>query len=821
MERNASIENLGARGFSLVRNQLQVAAGKGGIKAIEFTEINVLAVTPADGTDQVSVTLEPIVIELSDPVHLSQSAQDYVRVTEGDLLYGADVSNWFDIQFRITSENVELRNVIELTLKPDVELKPNQKYIISVLEGLQPQAGDALSAQVNNYFITADSILNAPQIMSICARQRFESDGFCSASGGIEGGTEIIVTGYDFSDNPGLMLGGQTLVIDRLTDLGDGSQQIYAKTVPNYAGPASVRVYNTDGVYDEVIGGFTYVDQLQIDFIQPAVVSAAQLGVNDQLTVIGLGFQPDLHLKAWKHGQPDTVQEFAVDGDHLTLYSAEQMAWVAPTFSDGTNGYRGFVDVEVVDGHGRSYIKPKALFYGRLAVNRVLQTEVVRTDALEELNPVRLPPGAIVDIAADDDMDLLYVLGRPENRWSEKPIPSPGRVTDLSQIRDMYYPGWISLVHYNRNDIANAAPMHRLGYYDLPKDTRPSAFALGEQALYVFSRGYDFKYIDTVHDNRTWLHVLNRIDTLNEEDSTDRTILFEVPLPTDKEIESARGDYLFVVNKPETGAAQLVFDLSRPGLPLVSVRSGSRSAVKSVSPEASDLVIQATGTDRMISQQWLPTEFLVEQGQYNSNGFEIPGTSVQLDATSSVAVRLDQSGVWKSFEDFENLTYVSLVDFSDPTQPTLLDAVTLGNPVELFNPVGKSAPTPLLLTDDGLIVSADYFAIGQMRLTFIDTLLADITNVSPAVNASGVSTDAIIKVRFSADVPVSEDQLSTYINVIRVDGSEQGEQQNFTASFAGDDQRNIEIAVTDGLSANSEYRVELSSVAGSRRIEPL
>ena len=155
------------------------------------------------------------------------------------------------------------------------------------------------------------------------------------------------------------------------------------------------------------------------------------------------------------------------------------------------------MDVELVDGHGRSYLKPKALFYGRLEVNRVLETEVADIDVLEFLNPVRLPPGGIVDLASDADLQLIYVLGRPENSWSVNPmdIKSPGSITDPLGINQTYYPGWISVVHYDRNDLANAAPMHRLGYYDLPKDTQPSAMALGRDALYVFSQGYRFNLL--------------------------------------------------------------------------------------------------------------------------------------------------------------------------------------------------------------------------------------------------------------------------------------------------------------------------------------
>src|SRR5690606_38652107 len=96
-------------------------------------------------------------------------------------------------------------------------------------------------------------------------------------------------------------------------------------------------------------------------------------------------------------------------------------------------------------------------------------------------------------------------------------------------------PGWISLVHYQREFIGNAAPMHGLGYYDLPKDLIPSAMALGDTHLYVSAGGMRTAYINTPYQDQVWLLVYQREDrlpgTASSASSKDRDILHSIPLP--------------------------------------------------------------------------------------------------------------------------------------------------------------------------------------------------------------------------------------------------------------------------------------------------
>src|SRR5690606_3180954 len=187
----------------------------------------------------------------------------------------------------------------------------------------------------------------------------------------------VIVRGLNFGDSPRLKIGGQELVVDRLEAAGtiDEYDRIYAKTIPNYAGPAAVTVINEAGLQDTVLGGFTYVDLLQISFVNPAVVKSDQ-NHNEFVDIVGYGFHSDVSLKVYKSGQPGTAENFTVDNRNLTVYSAERMKLLVPDFDGaGSQSYRGFVDFELTDKLGRRYVLHNALFYGRLSVNRALETE--------------------------------------------------------------------------------------------------------------------------------------------------------------------------------------------------------------------------------------------------------------------------------------------------------------------------------------------------------------------------------------------------------------------------------------------------------------
>src|SRR5690606_29582637 len=349
-----------------------------------------------------------------------------------------------------------------------------------------------------------------------------------------------------FGDQPQIRIGGQSVVIDKVISSGDdGYNEVHLTTMPHYAGPAAVQLMNSHGLEDIVIGGFTYLDLLQISYITPPVVRVDQSGEYDIVEIIGYRVHNGLVLKADPSGRPDLGKTDTVDNDRLRLYSAQKMTWVVADLGDN---YRGFVDIELSDGLGRGFILPKALFMGKLGVSRGLESrppfdigelkeDIKRQEAgLPSLivpDPLKLPPGRVVDLASDTGLGLVYVLGAPVRVTDG---PKPDSVTLIEDVNRFFTPGWISLIHYERDSLDQAAPMLGLGYYDLPQDLNPTAMALGSSHLYVAAKGYDFPFINTPYEAQTWLLVYDREDRLPgslpaDGEGKDRDILYSVPLP--------------------------------------------------------------------------------------------------------------------------------------------------------------------------------------------------------------------------------------------------------------------------------------------------
>ena len=104
-------------------------------------------------------------------------------------------------------------------------------------------------------FSTAPADAAYPDIQSICTRESAERSA-CVNVGDVRGGTELIVRGLNFGDQPRLLVGGEPLVIERrAVDAASGVISLYARTVPNYPGPAAVSLYTESGLSDTVLGG--------------------------------------------------------------------------------------------------------------------------------------------------------------------------------------------------------------------------------------------------------------------------------------------------------------------------------------------------------------------------------------------------------------------------------------------------------------------------------------------------------------------------------------------------------------------------------------
>ena len=729
---DASYADQGARGLIMARGAIQAAGGRQGIQSIELPALTVVQHSPNADQFDVSTKLDKISIELSAVLPPATTLTDWIVVQEADPTIGLDITERFDVQFRDRNGEPAYR-FIELVLKPESSLTAATDYYVTVKQGLNPLTGASLPADYTFRFTTSVAGDQAPpQFASIFPD-----------TGDINGGTDIVVRGYNFGAEPKLELGGQPLQVKSVVGASedDPFEKIYATTVPNYAGPAAVKVTAPTGAYDMALGVFTYVDELRLSFVTPAIVNVSQAGANDKVDIVGYGFHDQIRLTAYMADNPASAISDVVDQDRLKLYSSERMEWVVPDFGDS---FRGFVDLEITDDRGRKAYLPRALFYGRLSVDRTLQTAAVLSkgeiasliNSNQEVgyipDPGKLPPGAIVDLASDTDLNLIYVLGK--GVLGDKVSP-PSAVVDNDYISRYYAPGWISLIHYDRSDIGNAAPMHGLGYFNLPQDLVPQKMLLGKDKLYVTAYGYHFPNLSTEHEDQSMLLVYDRENRLpgQSDGSKDRDILYKMPLPFTLPATqmSLEGELLVLTNPtegtvvlnmadplkpsviriintgthkgtekslkvlqtevnngllhlvaeyepPAPGAdpndipkARFVFDLSLPSIPQVSVTEVYRHTR---ALDNQSVFVETQDEASLLMRDFDKPQFPRMSGEYEENGFRLGGLVQTLDTTTSIAtVKLLEDPPAKDKCYF----YLPFYDVTRPELMSLIDVLVL------------------------------------------------------------------------------------------------------------------------------------------------
>ncbi|MCU0661938.1 MAG: IPT/TIG domain-containing protein, partial [Myxococcota bacterium] len=823
------------RGIMLARGGIQVAADKQGIARIELPSLRVLSHTPEADAQNVRTDLEEVSIELSANLPENTPLNEFVHVRELDGQMGLDVtSELFDVGFATRDGELSTR-FIELRRKQGVELKPGLKYVVSLDKGLAPISGLPLPDTYEFSFLASKAGPAAAPIIDRLVPNR----------GTTAGNTPIVIYGQNFGDDPQVLLGGYELVVDSVVagvpnrTGNDSLDKIYTHTVPSYPGPASVEVVSDNGLWDELFGGFTYVEDLFISFVNPAVVRVDQNGADDLVEVVGYGFHNKVQLRAWKSGDPLSAVRFTVDNQNLRLESPQKMHWRVPDFGDE---YRGFVDVEVRDEHGARFIKPKALFYGHMTLAR----QIEEGSGSNNQDAMRLPSGLIRQAASDADLGLIYVLGAPYflPKWTEK---EPKYLDNVGR-------GWLSLVHYHRDALDEAAPMLGLGYYNMPPGIIPERMALGPQHVYVASWTEEYPYLNVPYENQRHVLVYDRADELPADGDTttlNRDILYRVPLPLvhKPEAMAITNGLLFVGNR-EDGVAVLsladpvrpfvvrvisqaiiagapgrlearalwvidstlyvsselgtvvMFDLRQPGLLQIGV---SNIAGNSAALGQSGLVCMTRdANDLRLYDSSVPGALRLA-GQYESLGRTIPGEGNGPFGTTTLA---GTTALHKYLSGYPARGYLNLYDVGRPGDITLLD-------VAQFIP--QSLSFQALSTTDGMVV-----AYSPEAVSLFDTLMVDLVSSEPRNGDDAVPTDSSIALRFTRTFGEDDPaQFEPYIELVRDNGTAQGVPVDFSLELSGAEPHTLVLVPESDLAASTEYRVVTHGEVDSRRTKGL
>ncbi|MCE3254454.1 MAG: hypothetical protein K0Q67_3474, partial [Cellvibrio sp.] len=618
------------------------------------------------------------------------------------------------------------------------------------------------------------------------------------------------------------------------------------------------------------IGGFTFVDLLQISFLNPAVVRVNQSGVTDLIDIVGYGFHDGLTLTAYPSGAPEQAKSFTVDNDKLRLYSAQRMSWRISGFE---TSYRGFVDIELSDASGRRFVAPNALFMGKLDVAKTLEHRGAAEDAIDTL---KLPPGRIVGLASDPALNLIYVLGAPVKPDGS---PTPATITQQEGWRQLRT-GWISLVNYDRAKVQDAAPMHGLGYFDLPNDLDSTALALGDRHLYVAAEGYNFPFINTTYENQRWILVYDRetrrLSEVDEENQAkDRDIVYSVPLPISRAPRSlVVKDGLLIANAGDEGVVVLsiadplkpavvkvihsalhegasyplsvidiavlenrlyvttsdrnyVFDLSLPSIPQLGAQaiaanlfnvsqpafglSAATAKLNSLAFGVSSLELLDAGNPNNIKPL----------GRYVDNGFPLQGGLDAIESRGTMVAQVRSKGCGDKVWQY----YLHLLDTGRPELIEVLDAVRLTGCDRFDAPAGYIARAQQqqvissLFTDDGLVVTALPNKT-QSLLTVVDTLIPEFVTSNPTAGSVGVARNQVIKLQFTHALQAAQLD-KQYLSLLRDNNTSAGVEVAFTAALDPADAKTVLLRPTATLDATTRYRIKLNTALGSRRTRGL
>ncbi|ASP40172.1 hypothetical protein CHH28_16470 [Bacterioplanes sanyensis] len=281
-----------------------------------------------------------------------------------------------------------------------------------------------------------------------------------------------------------------------------------------------------------------------------------------------------------------------------------------------------------------------------------------------------------------------------------------------------------------------------------------------------------------------------------------------------------QGDELFV--KQQHRSAWQVFDLTKASIPQVA-SLGKYSALASTALVDQHIVGDFETFQRRTSADW------TQLGQLELYGAQLYSRAwSHASAHSTAAVKLNAKGCRQNSQR----TYLSLVDYSDKGNMRILDSLLLpdgklaeqedenGELEVVLNGLGNStcssyAPTDLLYTDDGLLISVSVNSDNSL-IQVVDSHLQELVTTWPEHGAERVALDTEIRLLWTLPID-NVDDVAQYVSLLKDVGEDQAQAVTFELRIATDNARTLILTPQQPLEANSQYRIELSSDVRSRR----
>ena len=329
------------------------------------------------------------------------------------------------------------------------------------------------------------------------------------------------------------------------------------------------------------------------------------------------------------------------------------------------------------------------------------------------------------------------------------------------------------------------------------------------------AEGYQFPFINTPYEGRTWLLVYDRENRLpgasQNNTSKDRDILYRIPLPLKRAPKSLLvKDGLLIADGSEEGVVVLsiadplkptvvrkitqglkngifqdldvadvaviqnrlyvttekinfTFDLTKPSLPQLGAQPAKTYfGIQTPAAEPDTLAFGLNGLELI---NFTNPNDMHSLAHYVDNGFPLPGNLVEMDAVGTITAQLREQvcGVEQSRQ------FIALMDSSRLDIVSVLDALAISDCARYSHGNGYVAAhnykEPVHYGDDGVVAFVTPgFGFSQLKL--MDTLTPDFVSSNPAEGAVGVARDLIIRVKLTHPIHIPPYKLK--ISIYRV-----------------------------------------------------
>ena len=315
----------GARDVAFSQGRPVALLGDSALGAFTLPRLAVTGVEPVDGADQVSLTAQ-VKVSFSRLLDASTVNEQTVLLRAQDAVLGPVVP---------ASVTVEESRILLTPLAP---LPTHTDLFLSVLPTVSAEGGLALGERFVSRLRTRAVEGELPQVVDVQP-----------PGGPVDGGTRVRVWGNHFAPGARVFFSGQEAT---QVQVAADSRSLEALTPPSLEGPATVTVLNPNGLEGSLLGGFLYLQILDVSMVVPATGSLAG---GQRVELSGSGFQ-----------RGATVRFDGVPATEVRVLSPGRISLRTPP------GHFGTVDVRVDNPDGRYVVKPDAFLYSNLVVSRVL-----------------------------------------------------------------------------------------------------------------------------------------------------------------------------------------------------------------------------------------------------------------------------------------------------------------------------------------------------------------------------------------------------------------------------------------------------------------